>query len=127
MNRNDRARLPNRRFAETMNFSVDGQHYIVTVGRYPDSGKVAEIFINSSMRVGSTADVNAVDGAFAVSLALQYGCDVETLRAGCKRNADGTPQGPLGAALDAIMEAVPLTGQLETDEHGVLGPKPRVP
>jgi len=100
----NRTRLPNRRAAETMNFSVDGQNYILTVGLFPDSGKVAEIFINSGMRLGSMSDINAVDGAFAVSLALQYGCPLEVLRTGMKRNADSTPQGPLGAALDAIKE-----------------------
>lgn len=84
-----------------MNFSVDGQSYVSTIGFFDDGG-LAELFINSSMRMGSTADVNAVDGAFAVSLALQYGCPLETLRAGMKRNPDGSPQGPLGAALDAI-------------------------
>jgi len=84
-----------------MSFTVDGQRYILTVGFF-ENGSPAEIFLNSSMRLGSTADVNAVDGAFAVSLALQYGCPLETLRIGMKRNADGTPQGPLGAALDTI-------------------------
>jgi len=76
--------------------------YIATVGYFPDNGGVAELFINTSMRAGSTADVNAVDGALAVSLALQYGCPLERLREGMKRHPDGKPQGPLGAALDAI-------------------------
>jgi len=98
----DRKRLENRRFAETFNFTVDGQRYIATIGRFPDTNEMAEVFINSSMKLGSTADINAVDGAFAVSLALQYGCPLEVLRAGMKRNADGTPQGPLGAVLDVM-------------------------
>jgi ribonucleoside-diphosphate reductase alpha chain len=101
----NRKRLPNRRFAETVRFSVDGQNYILTTGRFPDTGEVAEIFINSSMKLGSMADINAVDGAFAVSLALQYGCPLEVLRSGMKRNADNSPQGPLGAALDTIKES----------------------
>ena len=54
------------------------------------------------MKLGSMADVNAIDGAFAVSLALQYGAPFEILRVGMKRNSDGTPQGPLGAAMDAV-------------------------
>ena len=98
-----RRELPNRRFGQTIDFSVGDQHYIATVGFF-DGGEPAEIFINSSMKVGSTADVNAIDAAFAVSLALQYGCPAETLRAGMKRNVDGSPQGPLGAALDAVVE-----------------------
>jgi ribonucleoside-diphosphate reductase alpha chain len=98
----NRKRLPNRRGGETVNFTVDGQNYIATVGRFPDTGEVAELFVNTSMKLGSMVDINAVDGAFAVSLALQYGCPLEILRSGMKRNADNTPQGPLGAALDTI-------------------------
>jgi hypothetical protein len=101
---NERKLLPQRRFAETTNFEVDSQPYILTVGRFLDTGAVAEIFINSSMKLGSMADINACDGAVAVSLALQYGCPPELLRSGMKRNADGSAQGPLGAALDAIKE-----------------------
>ena len=100
----NRRRLPDRRFGETVNFTVDGQKYILTVGRFPEDGTVAEIFINTSMKLGSMSDINAVDGAFAVSLALQYGCPLEVLRSGMKRNADGSPQGPLGGALDTIEE-----------------------
>lgn len=98
----NRNRLPNRRFSQTLNFEVDGQKYIATVGFF-DEGNLAELFINSSGKLGSTADVNAADGALAVSLALQYGCEAEVLQKGMKRNTDGTPQGPLGAALDAIL------------------------
>lgn len=97
-----RKRLPDRRFAETVNFENGGQRYVLTIGRFPDDGQVAEVFINSSMRFGTASDVNAADAAVAVSLALQHGCPIEVLRHSMKRNADGTPQGPLGAALDLI-------------------------
>src|ERR1017187_10377279 len=98
-----RQRLPNRRYAHTLNFEVEGQKYIVTVG-YFDNGQLAELFINSSGKLGSTADINAADGALAVSLALQYGCPADLLQKGMKRNADGAAQGPLGAALDEVLK-----------------------
>ena len=98
-----RRRLPNRRYARTLEFQVDAQRYIATVGFFTDR-QPAELFINSSGKLGSTADVNAADGALAVSLALQYGCPAEVLQKGMKRNADGNAQGPLGAALDAILK-----------------------
>ena len=97
-----RTRLPNRRFSQTINIEVDGQKYIATVGFF-DNGKLAELFINSSGKLGSTADVNAADGALAVSLALQYGVPAEVLQKGMKRDTTGSPQGPLGAALDAVL------------------------
>ena len=98
-----RQRLPNRRFATTLNFEVEGQKYITTVGFY-DDGRLAEMFINSTGKLGSTADVNAADGALAISLALQYGCPADVLQKAMKRNVDGTAQGPLGAALDEVLK-----------------------
>ena len=97
-----RTRLPNRRFNQTLNFEIDGQRYVTTVGFF-DDGRLAEMFINSTGKLGSTADVNAADGALAVSLALQYGCPADILQKAMKRNPDGSAQGPLGAALDAVL------------------------
>lgn len=101
----NRTRLPNRRYSETLNFEIDGQKYIATVSFFEDN-KLAELFINSSGKLGSTADINAADGALAVSLALQYGVPADVLQRGMKRNADGTAQGPLGAALDVVLGKV---------------------
>lgn len=98
-----RSRLPNRRHAETLNFHLDGQSYVATVGFF-QSGGVAEVFVNTAMRQGSASDVNVADAALAVSLALQYGCPLEALRDGMKRDSKGTPQGPLGAILDILSQ-----------------------
>jgi len=48
--------------------------------------------------------VNARDGAIAASLALQFGCPLETLRRALCRDSQDRASGPLGAALDAIAE-----------------------
>ena len=96
-----RLTLPNRRETENVNFKVNNRKFILGIGRF-DNGSIAEIFINTPMKAGSEADVNAKDGAIAVSLALQYGCPLKTLQGAMNRNADGSPQGPLGAALDAV-------------------------
>ena len=93
-----RNRLPNRRHSENFSMEVADQKYTATVG-YDENGQPAELFINYA-RVASFADINAADGAVAVSLALQYGAPIKTLREAMKRNGDGTAQGPLGAALD---------------------------
>jgi len=97
-----RQRLPNRRLAETFDLEVAGLRYTATVGRFPD-GRVAEIFLNNH-RVNSGADVNARDAAIAVSFALQYGADFETLRRALSRDSRGRASGPLGAALDVIAD-----------------------
>ena len=101
----NRRRLPNRRFSQTFNFEVEGQKYVATVSFF-DEGNLAEMFVNSSGKLGSTADINAADGAVAVSLALQYGCPTDVLQKAMKRNADGSPQGPLGAALDDVLKGL---------------------
>ena|ERR1700688_1288501 len=103
----ERQRLPNRRAISTAVFAhVNGrstQHYIASVAKFEDGG-LAEIFINTSGKAGNEADVNASDCAVAISLALQFGCPAETLRQALKRNADGSPTGPLAHALDLFSE-----------------------
>jgi ribonucleoside-diphosphate reductase alpha chain len=98
-----RARLPNRRYAETFSFEVGGLTYTCTIGRFPD-GRLGEIFL-SDHKSNSTADVNARDAAIACSFALQHGADIETIRKALCRDARGIASSPLGAALDRIAEA----------------------
>jgi hypothetical protein len=83
-------------------FKVGSQSYTATYGFFAD-GSLGELFVNSD-KVNSEADINASDGAIGISLALQYGAPLETLRMSMRRNADGTPQGPLAAALDKWQE-----------------------
>jgi hypothetical protein len=97
-----RARLPNRRSAETFEIEVAGLHYTATVGRFPD-GRIGEVFLNNH-KSNSAADVNARDAAIAVSFALQHGADLEVIRRALCRDSQGNASGPLGAALDAITE-----------------------
>ena len=62
----------------------------------------AEIFLNNHC-VNSGADVMARDSAIAVSIALQLGADLETLRAAMSRDTrGGVASGPLGVVLDHI-------------------------
>lgn len=96
-----RRRLRNRRASTVFNFQVAGHRYVGSFGVF-ETGAPAELFVNSSKLSGSESDCNASDAAVAVSLALQYGCTIDELREAMKRNDDGSPQGPIGGALDAI-------------------------
>ena len=71
-----RQRLPNRRAAETFDLQADGQHYRATIGRFPENGQLAEIFIANS-KSGSQADCSARDASVVVSIALQFGVPVD--------------------------------------------------
>lgn len=95
-----RQHLPQRRAAETLSFSHDGVNYVGTLGRFAD-GKPAEVFMNSS-KIDTSSDINARDAAVAASLALQFGCSIETLQHALARKPDGSAMGPLGKFLDLI-------------------------
>jgi hypothetical protein len=97
----ERQRLPNRRAAETFELEVGSLRYAATIGRYAD-GTVGELFLQNS-KPASQSDCNARDSAIAASLALQYGCPLETLRRALLRDSRGNPSTPLGAAVDRIL------------------------
>jgi hypothetical protein len=98
-----RRRLPDRRSASSFEFEVGSLRYTATVGRFPD-GRIGEIFLQNH-KPGSQSDANARDSAIAASLALQFGCPLETIRRALLRDSHGRPSTPLGAALDIIMIA----------------------
>jgi len=100
--KSERERLPNRRTGETFELEVGGLRYTATIGRFPD-GRVGEIFVNNH-KSNSAADTNARDSAIVCSIALQHGCDVETIRRALCRDNYGRPSGPLGAALDRLSD-----------------------
>jgi len=97
---NNRERLPNRRAAETLQVEINGLRYAVTVGRFSD-GRIGEIFIQNS-KPGSTSDCYMRDAGISASLALQYGCPLETLRRALLRDPRGAPSTPLGCVLDLL-------------------------
>ena len=98
-----RHRLPKRRPSENFSFECNGLRYTATVSRYPNGG-VSEIFISNN-KPSSQSDVNARDSAIATSLALQFGCPLETLRHALLRDARGNAASPPGVALDMVGEA----------------------
>jgi hypothetical protein len=102
--KSSRNRLPNRRLAESFELEVEGLRYTATVGRFPDD-TIGELFLNNH-KSNSSADTAARDSAIVVSIALQHGADLETIRRALCRDGHGRATGPLGAALDAI-EASP--------------------
>ena len=95
-----RNRLPARRSSESLGFTHAGHEFTLSISRFPDNS-IAELFISSKL-VGSPVEALARDAAVTASLAFQFGCPLEVLRAALTRDHDGGPATPLGAALDAI-------------------------
>ena len=100
-----RQRLPNRRRCESLEFRHAGMDFTLAAGFYPD-GRIAEIFL-SSHKPGSPIEAIARDAAVTVSIALQFGAGLETIRQALTKDNDGGPATLLGAALDALAKAAP--------------------
>jgi hypothetical protein len=99
-----RRRLPNRRDAETFGLEVSGLKYVATIGYFPGTKELAEIFLTNH-RAGSDAGAAACDSAVVCSIALQHGVPLETIRRALMRDSRGQARTPLGAALDLLMES----------------------
>jgi hypothetical protein len=95
-----RERLPNRRQCESFEFCHAGHPFTLCAGFYAD-GRIAEIFL-SSHKPGSPIEAIARDAAVTVSIALQFGAELETIRAALTKDHDGQPATLLGAAIDAL-------------------------
>ena len=98
-----RARLANRRSSEVVGFAFRSKTWTVSISRF-DDGRVAEVFLTAP-KAGTDQAHAAIDAAVVMSIALQFGADVATIREALIREPNGDAAGPLGAALDAI-EAV---------------------
>jgi hypothetical protein len=98
-----RERIPNRRYCETSTFEHAGADFTMSIGRYPD-GRPGELFIGAAL-ANSALDALASDASIAISFALQHGADLNLIRAAMKRNSQGEPSSPIGAALDRIEQS----------------------
>jgi ribonucleoside-diphosphate reductase alpha chain len=99
-----REHLPNRRASVTFDFEHEPLTYTCSFSCFGD-GRPAENF-SAEPQGGSHADVVAREAAIAASIALQYGCPIQTLQHAALRNPNGKAAGPLGCALDLIVEGM---------------------
>lgn len=95
-----RQSLPDRRPSETLEFEHEGHRYRGSVS-YDRRGRPLEVFLTTG-KPGTGVETVSRDAAVAVSLALQHGTPLETLRKAITRLDDGRPAGPLGVLLDAV-------------------------
>jgi hypothetical protein len=90
-----RARLPDRRDCELIDFAHGGRKWTACVGRFGD-GRPAEIFIEGPK--DSPLLALARDAAILCSIALQFGAPLDVIR----HALDGRETGPLAKALGLI-------------------------
>jgi hypothetical protein len=96
----DRAQLPQRRPHRVFDFVHDNMLYTVGLGSFAD-GSPAEVFLNVA-KSGTPLETYARDSAILLSLLLQYGCPIATVRDAISRNSDGSASGPIGTLLDLL-------------------------
>ena len=95
-----RRTLPQRRAAEIFNLRFGNQNFTVTVGRFGD-GAPAEVFVDVS-KSGTDLAAIARDAGAVLSLALQHGAPIETIRRAVTRNGQGEAASILGVIADAL-------------------------
>ena len=83
--------------------------YAISYGAF-DGRRVAEIFIAAN-KASSDSEAVARDAAIVVSIALQYGAGLDTLRAAITRDGAGNPLSVIGHALDLV--ALDMAGESE--------------
>jgi hypothetical protein len=69
-----------------------------------DDGRIGELFLNNHKR-GNQSDTIARDSAIVLSFPVQHGADINVIRKALCRDNQGRALGPLGVALDILMES----------------------
>jgi hypothetical protein len=77
-----------------------GRQFTVTIGFYAD-GRLGEVFVDVG-RIGQDIESIARDAGVVLSIALQHGTPIETLRHAITRDSSNAPTSMLGAILDCI-------------------------
>jgi hypothetical protein len=96
--------LPQRRTAETFDMRFWNQPFTVTVGFYAD-GTPGEVFIDGG-KTGQDVQSTARDAAVVLSLALQHGTPIDTIRHAITRSDSGEAASILGKIVDVLSATV---------------------
>ncbi|MBM3518448.1 MAG: ribonucleotide reductase [Alphaproteobacteria bacterium] len=96
-----RARMPERRIADTRELVFDNVRFTVTVGVYPD-GRPGEVFARGA-RAGSQLDGLIDDACVVVSRLLQHGEAAVIIQNALGRDGD-RPASVIGAIADIVAE-----------------------
>jgi hypothetical protein len=101
----ERRVLRQRRACVTFNLAFGGlnRDHTITVGFF-DDGTIGEVFINGG-KSGEAVEAIARDGAVLLSLALQYGADLQNIKSAITRDGQGNPQSIIGVVVDRLTEA----------------------
>ena len=97
-----RNRIPNRRRRTPISFELNGHVYTGGAGHYP-SGEIGELFLSAG-KTGTDLAISIAESCIAASLAIQYGCPIETLRDALLKDDSGKAAGALGRMVEILTE-----------------------
>ena len=97
--------LPQRRPAETVTVVHQGRPFTVTIGFYAD-GRLGEVFVDVG-RIGQDIESIARDAGVVLSIAIQHGAPIETIRHAVTRDSSGAAASILGAIVDRVNKTFP--------------------
>ena len=100
-----RARLPDRRPAETIEIEHAGLRFTVTIGFYLD-GRPGEVFVHGS-KTGSTLDALLNDACVLVSLLNQHGIEPKEFTGSMGRLGNAEAASVIGAVVDLAAAVSP--------------------
>ena len=109
-----RARLPDRRVAETVALEHGGTRFMVTIGFYPD-GRPGEVFTHG-IRTGAGLDALLADACVIVSCLIQHGVEPRDLAASMGRLGNAEPASIIGAVID-LAAAMSEAPQIPAEAH----------
>lgn len=98
----ERSALPMRRRCETFEIAFGGlkNSHVITVGYYAD-GTPGEVFITGG-KSGEQVEAIARDGAILLSMALQHGVALDTIKHALTRDSQDEPQSIVGVVVDRL-------------------------
>ena len=99
-----RERPPDRRRSFLSRIDFRDTHYHVRCGLYPD-GRLCEVFAYGD-KAGSDRRREIDDACVIVSLAVQWGADINDIALSMGRDGDYTPASALGAVIDCAARAM---------------------
>jgi hypothetical protein len=107
-----RTRLPNRRPNETVDLMFNDTRYAVTVGFFPDTGRIGEVFAHGA-KIGSNMDAILDDACVALSMLIQYGAEPGALASSMGRQGKGqAPASIIGALADLLTDMDAVSGKV---------------
>jgi ribonucleoside-diphosphate reductase alpha chain len=98
-----REMLPQRRRSITFTLDWGGLKapHLITIGHY-DDGRIGEVFIGGG-KSGEQVEAIARDGAVLLSIAMQMGADLASIRHAITRDSQGQPLSIVGAVIDQLI------------------------